>query len=61
MLEGNTLEKLAYDELVKKVEKQEERIMQLVKIVAATNHRLSELQSRQEKFEEMLPSKKILS
>lgn len=61
MLEGNTLEKLAYDELVKKVEKQEERIMQLVKIVAATNHRLSDLQSRQEKLEEMLPSKKILS
>jgi len=61
MLEGNTLEKLAYDELVKKVEKQEERIMQLVKIVAATNHRLSDLQSRQEKLEEMLPSKEILS
>ena len=61
MLEGNTLEKLAYDELVKKVEKQEERIMQLVKIVAATNHRLSDLQSRQEKLEEMLPAKKILS
>ena len=32
------------EELAKKVQQQEDTVVQLVKIIAATNHRISELQ-----------------
>lgn len=35
----------SYEELVKKVQQQDDTIVQLVKILAATNHRVSELQA----------------
>jgi len=42
---------MTFEELVKKVQQQEDTVVQLVKIVAATNHRISELQSKQENVE----------
>jgi succinate dehydrogenase hydrophobic anchor subunit len=40
-----------FEELIKKVQQQEDTIVQLVKIIAATNHRISELQIIQEDIE----------
>ncbi len=42
---------MTFDELVKKVQQQEDTVVQLVRIIAATNHRISELQSRQESLD----------
>lgn len=36
--------KMTIEELARKVQQQEETVAQLVKIVAATNHRVSDLQ-----------------
>jgi len=40
------------EELNFRVKQQEETVAQLVRIIASTNHRLSELQINQEKVEE---------
>jgi len=42
---------ITFKDLVKKVQQQEDTVVQLVKIVAATNHRISELQLKQESLE----------
>jgi len=42
---------ITFKDLVKKVQQQEDTVVQLVKIVAATNHRISELQLKQERLE----------
>jgi|GEM_PF-3190602 len=42
---------ITFDELVKKVQQQEDTVVQLVRIVAATNHRIAELQAKQENLE----------
>lgn len=42
---------MTFKDLVKKVKQQEDTVVQLVKIVAATNHRISELQAKQESLE----------
>jgi len=42
---------ITFEELVKKVQQQEDTVVQLVKIIAATNHRISELQTKQENLE----------
>jgi len=42
---------VTFKELVKKVQQQEDTVAQLVKIIAATNHRISELQVKQESIE----------
>lgn len=38
----------SFEELARKVKQQEDTVVQLVKIVAATNHRISELQVQQD-------------
>lgn len=48
---------ITFDELVKKVKQQEDTVVQLVRIVAATNHRISELQVKQENLEKTSLSK----
>lgn len=45
---------ITFDDLVRKVKQQEDTVVQLVKIVAATNHRITELQSKQQKIEKTL-------
>jgi len=42
---------MTFKDLVKKVKQQEDTVVQLVKIVAATNHRISELQAKHESLE----------
>lgn len=42
------------DDILKKVEQQESTVSQLVKIIAATNQRVSELQLKQENMERTL-------
>ncbi|MBO1001551.1 hypothetical protein ACFSKI_16010 [Pseudogracilibacillus auburnensis] len=44
---------ISYEELVRKVQQQEDTVAQLVKIIAATNHRISELQVKQESMEKV--------
>ena len=41
---------MTFDELVRKVQQQEETVAQLVRIIAATNHRISDLQLKQEEI-----------
>lgn len=49
---GDILEKTVNMEaLVRKVQQQEDKILQLVKIIAATNKRIAELQTRYENIE----------
>lgn len=42
---------LSIEELSRKVKQQEDTIVQLVRIIASTNHRVSELQVKQEELE----------
>lgn len=42
---------ITFEELVKKVQQQEDTVAQLVKIIASTNHRISEIQIKQESME----------
>lgn len=42
---------MTFEELVKKVQQQEDTVVQLVRIIAATNHRISEIQIKQETLE----------
>lgn len=52
---GDNLEKtLTFDDLVKIVQQQEDHVLQLMKIIAATNKRISELQTRYENLERIL-------
>lgn len=54
MTGGENLDQLiSYEELVRKVQQQEDTVAQLVKIIAATNHRISELQVKQESMEKV--------
>jgi len=46
---------ISYDELVQKVQQQEDTVAQLVRIIATTNHRIAELQIKQEEI--MISSK----
>lgn len=39
---------ITYEELVRKVQQQEDTVAQLVRIIATTNHRLAEIQIKQE-------------
>lgn len=39
---------VSFDELVRKVQQQEDTVAQLVKIIAATNHRVSEVKNKQD-------------
>ncbi len=48
---------ITFDELVKKVKQQEDTVVQLVRIVAATNHRIAELQVKHENLEKTSLSK----
>ncbi len=41
---------ISYDELVRKVQQQEDTVAQLVRIIATTNHRIAELQIKQEEI-----------
>lgn len=41
-------------DILQKVEQQEDTVNQLVRIIAATNHRVSELQIKQENMEKTL-------
>lgn len=47
----NLKEQITFDDLVRKVEHQEETVVQLLKIVAATNNRIAELQSQTKRHE----------
>jgi len=42
---------MTFNQLVEKVKKQEDTVTQLVKIVAATNHRLADLQLKHQEME----------
>jgi len=42
---------LTLEELIRKVQQQEDTVAQLVRIIASTNHRVSELQVKQEEIE----------
>ena len=46
---------ITFEQLVKKVQQQEDTIVQLIKIIAATNHRIAELQSTQETLKKNFP------
>ncbi|HLR72423.1 MAG TPA: hypothetical protein VK085_13460 [Pseudogracilibacillus sp.] len=48
---------ITFDQLAQKVKQQEDTIAQLVKIIASTNHRISELQVKQENLEQITLSK----
>jgi len=43
--------RLTYEELLKKVKQHEDTLTQLVRIVASTNHRITEIQVKQETME----------
>lgn len=43
---------VTFSELVEKVEQQENTVAQLIKIVAATNHRMTEIQMKQKYTDE---------
>jgi len=42
---------ITLEELIRKVQQQEDTVTQLVRIIASTNHRISELQVKQEEIE----------
>lgn len=41
--------KISFDDLVRKVQQQEDTVVQLLRIIAATNHKITELQMKHEK------------
>lgn len=45
-------EEITFSELVKKVQQQEDTVVQLLKIIAATNHRITDLQTKHQAAED---------
>lgn len=45
---------LTFEELIRKVQQQEDTVTQLVRIIASTNHRISELQIKQDAMEQLV-------
>jgi len=45
---------ITFNELVEKVKQQEDTVAQLVRIVAATNHRIAQLQHKHEHLEKSI-------
>lgn len=43
-------QQITFEELVRKVQQQEDTVAQLVRIVATTNHRIAELQVKQDEI-----------
>lgn len=54
MREGEVLNgEISFEDLVRKVQQQEDTVVQLLRIIAVTNHKITELQMRHEKKREL--------